>query len=334
VGRINEEATFVRSRAAEAGMTLVDTPSPAPSAPEDKTGGAGKSAPRPASRIGRAVWTVASTAILILAATMLGFGVWLVAGSRLHYDRAQHDDYARLRAEIAQGTAPAGATQPRNPSKLLTLGTPAAVLTIPQIGLNAVVLEGTTGQVLEDGPGHLRDTPLPGQAGISVIMGRRASYGGPFARISSMIPGSIFTIRTGAGVSRYRVLDVRRPGDPVPPVPAGAGRLILATADGYPFAPTGVLNVDANLMSVPKGAPPVVISAAGLLPGEKALGSDSAAVVPMVLWAEALVLAAVALSWLGSRWGRWQTRIIAIPVLGYLGLAVADQVTRLLPNLM
>jgi sortase A len=315
-------------------MTLVRTSPPAPGAREDKASSAGKSAPLRAAVIGRAVWTVASTAILILAATMLGFAVWLVAGSRLYYDRAQHDDYATLRAEMAQGTAPAGATQPGNPSKLLMLGTPVAVLTIPQIGLNAVVLEGTTGQVLEDGPGHLRDTPLPGRPGISVIMGRRASYGGPFARISSMNPGSIFTVTTGAGVSRYRVLDVRRPGDPVPLVPAGGGRLMLATADGYPFAPTGVLTVDANLMSGPKGAPAVVIPAADLLPGEKALGSDSAAVVPMVLWAEALMLAAVALSWLGSRWGRWQTRIIAIPVLGYLGLAVADQLTRLLPNVL
>jgi sortase (surface protein transpeptidase) len=31
-----------------------------------------------------------------------------------------------------------------------------AVLDIPQIGLNAVVFEGTGGHVLEDGPGHLR----------------------------------------------------------------------------------------------------------------------------------------------------------------------------------
>jgi sortase A len=303
-------------------------------APGNGTRSAGQSAPPPRSGIGRAVWTVARTTVLILAATLLGFGAWLVAGSRLHYDRAQHDDYATFRAALAQGIAPTGPTQPGDPRKLLTLGAPVAVLTIPQIGLNAVVLEGTTGQVLEDGPGHLRDTPLPGRPGIAVIMGRRAAYGGPFARIQSLTPGVIFTVTTGEGVARYRVLDVRRPGDPAPPVPAGAGRLILATANGFPFAPTGVLRVDANLMSAPKAGPTMVISAADLSPSEAALATDSAAVVPMVFWAEALVLAAVALSWLGSRWGRWQTRIIAIPVLGYLGLAVADQVARLLPNLM
>lgn len=270
----------------------------------------------------------------MVGTALVGLAAWLGAGSRLYYDRAQHDDYAEFRAELAQATAPTGLTQPGNPGELLTLGSPVAVLNIPQTGLNAVVLEGTTGGVLEAGPGHLRDSPLPGQRGVSVIMGRQAAYGGPFGRISSLSPGAIFTVTTGAGVSRYRVLDVRRPGDPVPPVPAGGGRLVLATADGYPFVPTGVLRVDANLISAPKPVSSMVISAATILPSEQALGVDAGAEVPMALWGEALVLAAVGLSWLGSRWGRWQTRIVALPVLVYLAAAVADQVVRLLPNLM
>jgi sortase A len=332
-------------------MTLVDVPSPgAPSAPGDGTRDQSGALPGAPVRDGAvrddaardnavrrglgAARAVASTTILILAVTALGFAAWLAAGSRLHYDRAQHDDYAAFRAELAQATAPTGPTQPGSASKPLTPGTPVAVLSIPQIGLNAVVLEGTSGQVLEDGPGHLRDTPLPGQPGISVIMGRRAAYGGPFARISSLSPGATLTVTTGEGVSSYRVLDVRRPGDAVPPVQAGAGRLILVTADGPPFAPTGVLRVDANLMSAPKAEPAMVISAADLSPSEEVLGTDAAAWVLLVFWGETLVLAALALSLLGARWGRWQTWIIAVPVIGYLGTAVADQVARLLPNLM
>ena len=282
---------------------------------------------------GAAAWFIVSTTILILGAVLVGFAAWLGVGSRLYYDRAQHDGLASFRAELARATAPTGPTQRGDPRKLLTPGMPVAVLTIPQIGLNAVVLEGTTGSVLEDGPGHLRNTPLPGQRGISVIMGRQAAYGGPFGRISNLNPGAIFTVTTGEGVSRYRVLDVRRPGDPIPPLAAG-GRLILATADSYPFVPTGVLDVDANLISAPEPAPQMMMSAADLSPSERALGVDTAARVPMMLWAQALVLAGVGLSWLGSRWGRWQTRIVAVPVLVYLGAAVADQIVRLLPNLM
>jgi sortase A len=165
-------------------------------------------------------------------------------------------------------------------------------------------------------------------------MGRRATYGGPFARLSSLSPGQLFSVTTGQGVSRYRVLDVRRAGDPAPPVYSGQGRLILVTADGPAYAPTGVLRVDANLISKPQQAPAMVISASEISPGEEAMGTDAVAWVPLVLWGQCLVLAAIALSWLAAQWGRWQTWIVAVPVLGYLGLAVADQVARLLPNLL
>jgi sortase A len=311
-------------------VTLVRAPSPG--APGETSPGGGQSrASRPArSRV--AAWYVVSRTFLILGAVLVGLATWLGAGSRLYYDRAQRDDFVSFRAELAQASASAGPTKQGYPDKLLTLGIPVAVLTISQIGLHAVVLEGTSSEVLEGGPGHLRDTPLPGQRGTSVIMGRQAAYGGPFSRISNLNPGTIFTVTTTEGVSHYRVLDVRRPGDPAPPLPAGAGRLILVTADGYPFVPTGVLDVDANLMSAPKAA--AMLAASEVSASERALGVDTAARVPMVLWGEALVLAGVGLSWLGSRWGRWQTRIVAVPVLVYLGVAVAGQVVRLLPNLM
>jgi len=316
-------------------MTLVREPRPG--APGRGSGYAG-AVPPPRSQApvgqGAAARLVVSTAALILGASLLGFAAWLAVGSRLYYDRVQYDDYANFRASLAQAIAPTGPTNPVNPKQLLTPGTPVAVLTIPQIGLNAVVLEGTSSQVLEGGPGHLRDTVLPGQAGLSEIMGRRAAYGGPFARISSLTPGSIFSVTTGQGVSRYRVLDVRRAGDPVPPFTPGGGRLVLATADGPPYASTGVLRVDANLISKPNPAPAMVVSGADIAPSEDVFGTEPLAWVPLVLWLQGLVIAAVAVSWIGSRWGRWQTWTVALPVLGYFGLAVADQVSRLLPNLM
>ena len=320
-------------------MTLVRVPPPgALGAPGGGTSqesavtaaGAGRKARRrvPAAQF------VLSSAILSLAAGLLGFAVWIMAVSHLYYDRVQHDAYASFRAELAQAIAPTGPTDPANAKKLLAPGSPVAILTIPEIGLNAVVLEGTSGAVLEGGPGHLRDTQLPGQVGLSEIMGRRAAYGGPFARLSGLSPGQIFSVTTGQGVFRYRVLDVRRAGDPVPQVSSGQVRLILATADGPAFAPSGVLRVDANLMSKPQPAPAMVVSAADIGPSELSLGTDTLAWVPLVLWGQLLVIAAAAIGWLGSRWGRWQSWAVAVPILGYFGLEVADQITRLLPNLM
>ncbi len=319
-------------------MTLVASPQPG-----TPGGGSGESPPAlPRPGWGPKPWTeratiprqVAATTALILGMTLLAFTAYVMLFSRLHYDRVQYEDYASFRAELAQAIAPTGPTQPADPKKLLTLGTPVAVLHIPEIGLNAVVLEGTSDAVLEGGPGHLRDTPLPGQAGISEILGRRAAYGGPFARLGSLSPGEIFTVTTGQGVARYRVLDTRLAGDPVPAYSAGQGRLILATAAGPAFVPSGVLRVDANLISKPQPAPAMVVSPAELSPDEEALGANLLALVPLVLWGMCLVAAAVGVGWLSQRWGRWQAWIVGVPVLGYLGFAVADQVVQLLPNLM
>jgi LPXTG-site transpeptidase (sortase) family protein len=280
------------------------------------------------------VRVVFSSAILTLAVSLLGFAAWITFVSHLYYDRVQSDTYASYRAELAQGIAPTGPTDPNNAKKLLAPGSPVAVLTIPEIGLNAVVLEGTSGAVLEGGPGHLRDTQLPGQIGFSEIMGRRAAYGGPFARLSSLSPGQLFSVTTGQGVFHYRVIDVRRAGDPIPRFSSSQGWLVLTTADGPAYAPTGVLRVDANLISKPQPTPTMVVSSSEVGPSELAMGTDSVAWVPLVLWGQALVLVAIGLTWLAARWNRWQTWVVAVPVLSYLGLAVADQLTRLLPNLM
>jgi sortase A len=283
------------------------------------------------------------TTFLILAFTALGFVAWVGLFSRLHYDKAQLAAYEQLRVELANGTAPSGpiAISFAEPApgqtftpKLVPMGTPVAVLSIPAIGLRTVILQGTTGSVLENGPGHLRDTVMPGQAGVSVILGRQTAYGGPFGRLSSLAPGDSIKVVTGQTVAAYKVIDLRRAGDPLPPaVATGAGRMILVTADGSPLVPSGILYVDADETTKPQPSPGVVL-AAYVSPTENAMATDQGAWLPMVLWGQLLLLVAFALSWLWTAWGRWQTWIIAVPTVGFLVLCIADQATRLLPNLM
>ena len=125
-----------------------------------------------------------------------------------------------------------------------------AVIEIPTLNIREVVEQGTTSQVLMDGPGHRRDSVFPGQAGTSVIMGRRSAYGGPFGKLASLRPGDRVTVTTGQGVQKFGVLDVRRAGDPLPVAPAaGESRLVLITATGAAYVPGGVLRVDAKLLS-------------------------------------------------------------------------------------
>jgi LPXTG-site transpeptidase (sortase) family protein len=283
------------------------------------------------------------SSFLVLSSTLLIFALWLTLLSGLHYDRAQHAAYDALRIQLALGTAPNGpthivgtsATGTPPPPTLLPLGTPVAVLSIPAIGLRAVVLEGTTGGVLENGPGHLRDTVLPGQVGVSVVMGRRAAYGGPFSRLGALNPGDKITTVTGQTVASYTVIDLRRTGSATPPpVATGGGRLILLTADGSPFVPSGVLYIDADLTSKPQPAAPAVLSSSNLPADENAMATDNSAWLPIVFTGQLLVLITMGLSWLRYAWGRWQTWLIGVPISGYVMLMIADQITRLLPNLM
>ena len=277
------------------------------------------------------------SALWILGLCLLGFVLWFAFLSRLYYDRVQVEAYASFRVNLALATAPTGPTQPTAPAKLLVPGTAVGVLNIPDIGLTSVIFEGTSGQVLESGPGHLRDSPLPGQPGVSVIFGRRTAYGGPFlADLPWVKVGDVLTVTTGQGVASYRVIDLRRAGDPLPmrrPRPS-QGRLILVTADGPPLAPFAVLDVDADLISKPVPAPAMVVSAANLSPSERALGTDPNALLPVVLWGALLLGAVAMLAWAGQRWGRWQTWIVAVPVVLFLSLSISDQVAALLPNLM
>ena len=68
-------------------------------------------------------------------------------------------------------------------------------LFIPKINLDAVIMEGTSHKSLTLGPGHLRDTALPGDAGNSVLAAHRDTF---FRRISDLKAGDdIFVERNG-----------------------------------------------------------------------------------------------------------------------------------------
>jgi sortase A len=301
-----------------------------PARPEHRDGEPAAGRPAP-SRAPRRV-AVAGTALTILGALLLGFALAVSVAGRLAHARDQRVAYARLRADLANGTAPLGQTDVDG--ALLAAGRPVALLAIPALHLREVVLEGTTSRVLASGPGHRRDTPLPGQAGTSVVMGRAAAYGGPFGRVAALPRGTRLTVTTGQGTFAYAVTGTRRAGDPVPPLPAGAGRLTLVTASGPAYVPSGVVRVDAALVGKPQPAPPAVLGAGSLLASERPFAGDRAALVPLVLWSQALLLAGLAFTWARARWGRRQAWLAGVPVLVALGLAVAGATARLLPNLL
>jgi sortase A len=296
---------------------------------EDEAEEADAEPPAPPSN----VVMVASTALTILGVLLLGFVVQLVLLSDLEHNRAQRVSYANFRSELALGTAPVSAVDANN--KPVKIGAPIAVLEIPLLHVREVVGQGTTSSVLADGPGHRRDSVLPGQVGVSIIMGRRASYGAPFNRLSTLRVGDRINVTTGQGVQRFGVIDVRRAGDPSPAAVApDESRLVLMTATGAAYVPGGVLRVDAKLISDVQPAGLVGLSSSALPADEKPLQGEPGAWLPIVLWGQAMLAAALAFVWARSRWGFWQAWVIGVPILAALGLEVASSFIRLLPNLL
>ncbi|MFF3786049.1 sortase [Streptomyces sp. NPDC001933] len=301
-------------------------PAPPPTPPPDPS-----AASRPPARPGLAL---AGAALCVLAAVLLGFAASLTVVGHLQHARDQRTGYAELRRQLALGTAPVG--QRTYDNKPLAPGEPVALLRIPALGLREVVGEGTTSGVLMSGPGHRRDTPMPGQAGTSVIMGRQWGYGSPFNGLSELPAGSRIEVTTGQGRAVYTVSALRRSGDRLP-APAGTrGRLTLMTASGSPYTPSGVLYVDAELTTPVQPSPPRPVRLGWIGPAEEALGGESGegAWLTVFLRSQALLAAALLTVWLHRVWGNWQTWISAGPVLAALGLAVASAATRLLPNLL
>ncbi len=246
---------------------------------------------------------------------------------------SQQKAFQRLRGDLANGTAPVGPTD--DEGRVLAPGSPIAYLEIPSIDLRQVVVEGTTAANLFTGPGHRRDSPLPGQGGVSVILGRRAAFGGPFARIPTLDPGAIIKVTTGQGAYKYRVIGPRREGDPLPPpMKPGGGRLLLVTADGRPFLPSGVLRVDADLEGPADPGPARLMTNASLPAAEQIMGVTTDSLWALALWIQALILVLIGAAWAWHRWGRVQAWVVASPVLLLVGLSASGEVARLLPNLL
>lgn len=272
-------------------------------------------------------------AALMLFVLVVSAVLHLFVVSRFQHGASQQRLHDRFRGALATGTAPVGPLD--GDGRLVIAGTPVAYLQIPALDVEEVVVEGTSSSNLYAGPGHRRDTPLPGQIGRSVIVGRRLLFGGPFASLDRLRPGSEIVATTAQGVFRFAVIGVRRAGDPLPEAPRGrTSRLVLATAGGSGLNPSGVLWVDADLQGDAVGGPAAVITAA-TLPGEEQAGaSDSRTLWALVLWLQLLLVAIVASLWSWRRWGHALTWIVGTPLLLLVSNLVWDEFFRLLPNVV
>ena len=257
-------------------------------------------------------------ALILLGVFLLGFLGYLYGLSGVQEARAQSNAYATLRSQLGQQVAPLGATTP---------GAPVAILSIPAIGIaNMVVVEGTSPENLELGPGHVRDTPLPGQSGVAEIFGRGATFGAPFGRLTQLRRGAKLTVITGQGKAAYTAVawgdSDHLVEDPAP------NRLLLFTTCSA-LVPTSYCYLDAELTSAPQtdpGGRPEITSA------ETPLSGDSGALVLAMIWGLALVIISAAGTVAAHRWSPWLAYLVAAPLALAVLWNLYQSLAALLPN--
>jgi sortase A len=302
---------------------------------------------------------------------ILLFVVYQLWGTGIHTTQAQNDLARQFKAAQAQqgdgaDTTATADTLPGDTPATVAPPTPGAAtgaapepgsaigqITIPRIGADFYMVEGTDLKYLKEGPGHFTGTPMPGQAGNAAVAGHRTTYKAPFNRIDELEPGDPITIVTLQGTFTYEVIpqDPSTPGGPplghriVTPkaveilADKGDNRLTLMACHPKYSAQERIV-VEAKLVGNP--AATTVTSDGprnvdqGALAGEGLAGGDRSARFPAILWT-LLTLAIWFAAWHLAhrrlhRWWRVVPYAVALPFFTVALYATFENITRLLPG--
>src|SRR5262249_51947041 len=77
---------------------------------------------------------------------------------------------------------------------------------IPKIKMDAIVVEGVSHKDLRDGPGHMKETAMPGEPGNAVITAHRDTF---FRHIYELTKGDQIQVRRNGRVFTYEVTGKR-----------------------------------------------------------------------------------------------------------------------------
>lgn len=133
-----------------------------------------------------------SGVLLVAAVGVLGYPVY----TNVYRDRVQ----SRLDREIASPELRQAYTK-----RTLTDGDPLTRIKIPAIGVDTVVVEGTSASALRAGAGHYPSTPLPCENGNVAIAGHRTTYGKPFNQLDRLRKGDVIILETPIGSCTYEI---------------------------------------------------------------------------------------------------------------------------------
>lgn len=179
-------------------------------------------------RLARARWVRRSlgalTVVLVVAAGVsITWPFWT--------DQYQHRLQVRLERQLEEQIESPEAVEDFTAGRVES-GDSLTRLRAPSIGVDVVVVEGTTQEALRAGAGHYPETTLPCGTGNVAIAGHRTTFGKPFERLDEVAPGDEITLQTPLGTCRYKVREaafVVTPDDVQVVAPTDTPRLTLTT---------------------------------------------------------------------------------------------------------
>ena len=137
-----------------------------------------------------------SIVLVIVGVVLLGY----VAGEYWGMYRSQLKLEAEWERQAAAVTTPGQPSQSGQPKFLP--GQMLSRVVIPKIGMDAIVVEGTSHKALSAGPGHLEETAMPGEIGNAVITAHRDTF---FRHIYELNKGDQIQVRRNGLVFTYAV---------------------------------------------------------------------------------------------------------------------------------
>jgi sortase A len=275
-------------------------------------------------------WITGAAAVWI-AATIACFAVVVYAFGPMLQNNAQRaalgDIQSQMSKALGESRSLLGAAPVTKPAEF---GSPVAVLQIPKLRLQQVVIEGVSPSETASGPGHVPGTSGLGQPGNASVVGRYSGYGAPFADLGALAVGDEIVVATTQGKSVYRVTDTaRRALDP----DADYGktdndRLTLVTSRSWwPLASRQATVVTAVL----EGKPFRPTSQNGRAAAQDGRSGDPAGWPLLILAFGGFAAVVVGATYLYRRWRTVSTYVITGPALVALTVIAAMAAWRLLP---
>lgn len=272
--------------------------------------------PVAARRSGPNPVVVVVVGVLVLAVLLLVFEHWVTTVQEARSQTTLLQQMKKTLSSAAEG----GAAPRPHPGQAVGL------LEIPAIGVEKVVVEGTSSRRLQAGPGRAPDSAWPGQPGDTLILGRRSTYGKPFANLEQLKTGDHIVLTTGSGQFTYVVQDGIARAKPnstratltlatsSPALLSDSTQTVVAKLDGKPLL-TGRKVEAAKTVAV---AP------------EVAFVREPGAVIAAAIWAVLLVVVLVLAARLYWR-SPWLAWLLTTPVVVALLFCLFGSLDRLLP---